>query len=82
LNDLLFHNERRENNITDSKLRFYSKDEIIKILKYQLRFKKAKDRSSILDFEQDSGKVIVLPIVDTLPNNLTFGSLANDKVKK
>jgi hypothetical protein len=82
LNDLLFHNGIRESNIMDSRLRSYTDDEIIKILKYQLCFKKAKDRSSILDFEQDSGKVIVLHMLDTWPNNPIFGSIAYDKVIK
>ncbi len=41
LNDLLFHNGKRESNITDSRLRSYTEDEIIRILKYQERFKKS-----------------------------------------
>jgi aryl carrier-like protein len=41
LNDLLFHNGKRESNITDSRLRSYTQDEIIRILKYQERFKKS-----------------------------------------
>lgn len=41
--------------------------------------KKTIDGSGILDFAQDSGKVIVLPIVDTLPNNPTFGILVGRK---
>ena len=41
--------------------------------------KKSIDGSGILDFAQDSGKVIVLPIVDTLPNNPMFGILVGRK---
>lgn len=40
LNDLLFHNGKRESNITDSRLRSYTQDEIIRILKYQEQYKK------------------------------------------
>lgn len=41
LNDLLFHNGDRNIDITDSRLRSYTYDEIIRILKYQERFKKS-----------------------------------------
>jgi aryl carrier-like protein len=41
LNDLLFHNGKREINITDSRLRSYTQDEIIRILKYQEQYKKS-----------------------------------------
>jgi len=41
--------------------------------------KKTIDGSGILDFAQDSGKVIVLPIVDTLPNNPMYGVLVGRK---
>jgi hypothetical protein len=41
LNDLLFHNGDRNFDIIDSRLRSYTQDEIIRILKYQERFKKS-----------------------------------------
>jgi hypothetical protein len=41
LNDLLFHNGKRETNITDSRLRSYTQDEIVRILKYQELYKKS-----------------------------------------
>ena len=41
LNNLLFHNGYRENNVMDSRLRSYTEVEIIRILKYQERYKKS-----------------------------------------
>ena len=40
-NDLLFNNGDRIHNKIDSRLRSYTQDEIIRILKYQERFKKS-----------------------------------------